>query len=114
MWSIILIVALVLVGLIVYNTSGPLNYSDLIEKPNAKIVGDSIEIFLGYAKSPIWWVNPDVKIVNTKILISAKWSNMEHPKSITLRLPQPEQRYQIFWVDEDGKMTEIQTLTDGK
>jgi len=106
------VLLLSLIVLIIGCKSGSLNYSDMVEKPTAKMKGDCIQIFLGYAKSPVWWVNPEVKIVNEKILITARISLRELPKTIEIKLPDPKKIYQLYWVDEDGKMTII--LVDGE
>ena len=102
-----LLLTFVVIGFVKVNTSGPLDYINLIEKPNVKINGDYIEVFLGYAESPIWWINPKVKIENTKIYISAKWSNWRHPNTIFIKLPDTKKVYQVFWLDQDGKITQI-------
>ncbi len=99
--------AFAIIAFVKVNTSGPLNYNDMLEKPNATFQDSSVSVFLGHASSPIWWVNPYVKITNHKIYISARWSLREHPDTILIELPDPAKAYQIFWVDNDGKITEI-------
>jgi hypothetical protein len=79
-------------------------YSDLNEKPTAKLKGDCIQVFLGYSSIPIVWINPKVKISDEKILITARKSYWERPNIIDIKLPDPNKMYQLYWVNEDGKM----------
>jgi len=102
-----LVFILAIIGFVKVNTSGQLNYNDMLDKPKATFQNNSVSVFLGHASSPIWWVNPQVKITNQKIFISASWSLLEHPNTLLVKLPDPSKTYKVFWVDNDGKITKI-------
>jgi hypothetical protein len=83
------------------------NYEDFLEKPSAKRVGEFIEVNLGYTPASANWIKAEIDIQGDQILISGKLTFKEIPQSISIKLPDSNMSYRVFWVDRDGKKTEI-------
>jgi len=86
------------------------NSKDFIEKPKAVRSGDTIRLDLGFTAASANWIKPDVKIENESIFVSGKLSFKELPQIVSIKLPDSHKNYRLFWVDEDGKKTEIPVL----
>lgn len=82
-------------------------YEYFIEKPSAIRKGDSIEVNLGYTRASANWVKAFTQIEKDLIYISGEFTFKEIPQTLLIKLPEPNKNYRIFWVDGDGKKTEI-------
>jgi hypothetical protein len=83
------------------------NYESFMEKPTAVRKDNVVEVALGYSANSALWVKAKVKIADDDIYISGRFTLREMPQSITIRLPDPKKAYRVYWIDENGKKTEI-------
>jgi len=82
-------------------------YEYFIEKPSAIKKGDLIDINLGYTRASSNWVKAYSKIEDDVIYISGELTFKEIPQTLSIKLPDEKKTYRLFWIDGDGKKTEI-------
>lgn len=82
-------------------------YEYFIEKPSAIKKGDFIEINLGYTRASANWVKAFTQIEKDVIYITGEFTFKEIPQTLLIKLPDPNKDYRVFWVDGDGKKTEM-------
>lgn len=87
------------------------NYDEFLEKPSAIRKGNMVEINLGITRASANWVAASSRINDDTIYIYGKLTFKEIPQTFLIELPDPKKDYHIFWVDKDGKKTEIKTLS---
>lgn len=97
--------------LIVGCNSKIVNYNE-IEKPIAVKKGNLIELKIESVVCSECWVRPKVQIEQAVIYLSGELilmsvSSQEQPTILSIEVPDSAKNYQIFWVNEDGKRTEI-------
>lgn len=83
------------------------NYDKFLEKPSAVRKEASIEVNLGYTATSANWIIPTVRFEGNDIYIYGTLTFKESPKTVTVKLPDSMKKYRIFWLDRDGKKTEI-------
>ncbi len=82
-------------------------YEYFIEKPSASRTSGVIEINLGYTRASANWIKSHYQIEQNTIYLSGELTFKEIPQKIIIKLPDPNAKYRIFWIDEDGKKFEI-------
>ena len=82
-------------------------YDYFIEKPTAIKNADSIEIYLGYTRASSNWIKASYKIEGNIIYVFGELTFKEIPQTLSIKLPDAQKKYRLFWVDDDGKKTEI-------
>lgn len=83
------------------------NYGNFLEKPIAIKKGDSFEINLGYTAASANWIKPSFKFEEDALYISGTLTFKERPNIVTIKLPDATKKYRVYWVDSDGRKTEL-------
>lgn len=84
-----------------------LKYEYFIEKPTVVKKGDTIEINLGYTRASANWVKASCQIEDNVIYVSGKLVFHEISQTLAVKIPDRTINYKVFWIDDDGKKTEI-------
>ena len=84
-----------------------IKYEDFIEKPFAIKKGELIKINLGYTRASANWVTAYSRIAADVVYLSGELTFTQIPQVLSIRLPNSDKTYRIFWIDGDGKKTEI-------
>jgi hypothetical protein len=88
-----------------------LKYDDLMIKPSAVQKEGAIDLDIGCGPSSVGWTKTFVKIEDDRIFVSGKLTPMEMPHTLTIKLPDSQKTYRVFWREgnwKDSKTTEIE------
>lgn len=102
-WGLVVLLAFFLSGC----EEPMVNYNSFLEKPFAVKKENSLEINLGYTAASASWVKPSMRFEDDALYISGTLTFKESNRVVTVQLPDPSKKYRVFWVDEDGKKTQI-------
>jgi len=80
---------------------------NFFEEPSAKRKGEFIEINFGTTTALDNWIKPVIKIEDENIYITGAYTFEGLPMTISIKIPETNKRYRVFWIDKNGNKTEI-------
>ncbi len=79
---------------------------DFFAEPKAVRNGDFVEITFGTTAAADW-IAPPVKIEGEIIYVKGSFSGDGVSMTISVRVPDPDKRYRVIWIDKDGNKNEL-------
>ena len=101
-----LLPAFILLLLLAACGASAVNKKDFFTEPKAVRNGDFVEINFGTTAAADW-IAPPIKIEGEIIYVKGSFAVEGVSMTISIRVPDPDKRYRVIWIDKDGTKNEI-------